>query len=441
MSENLRILGLQVENFMALKAVTIQPDPKSPVIEVTGKNGNGKSSILTAIQSALGGKRMLVDDQGEPITDPIRHGARQARIFLDIGHLTRELTVEVVITADDWKLVVRDAKGKAQSSPQGILNKLYSSVAFDPESFMRQKPKEQVETLSRLVGIDWTELNAKRQKLFDERTLKGRELESAKAQLSAMPFNSDAPAEESAPQDLVDELTKAQLHNRDGATIKARMEARKNDANVRAREREQIKADIARLEQELLAKRAALAKTQDMEAEIGRDLIVLQTQLADFVPQDEDSIKSALFDVQTNNRKVQQNKAHEIQNARVQECQFAYDKLTSELQAIDQQKADELEWAKFPMDGLTFKDDLVLFKGVPLNQRSQAEKSRIAVAISAALNPKLPVVLIRNGSLYDEDSKAALYDEAAKRGLHVFMEIVNSSSPSAVVIEAGEVRK
>src|ERR1035437_7918745 len=230
MSDNLRILGLRVDNFLALKAIDLHPDPTSNTVELTGKNGQGKTAILLALQSALGGKRMLIDEFGEPIKEPLRRAATSGRIFIDIGHLTREVTVEVQFTNDEWKLLVRDAAGKVQSGPQGILNKLYSAVAFDPESFLRQKPSEQVETLRKLVGIDWSELNAQREKAFLDRTIKGRELDRAKAYLAGLPFHADAPASESTSQELVDALNKLVLANRDGATLKARLDARKNDA-------------------------------------------------------------------------------------------------------------------------------------------------------------------------------------------------------------------
>ena len=439
MTDSLRILGLQVENFMALKAVSIRPD-RRPVTEITGKNAQGKTSILTAIQAALGGKRALVDESGEPISDPLRHGAKAGRIFLDIGHLTRELSIEVHFTNEDWKLTVRNAAGKAQSSPQTILNALYNSIAFDPESFMRMKPADQVETLRKLVGIDWTELDKQEKAAREERVVAGRQRDAAAAVLANMPFHAVAPEAERGSQELVDQLTKAQLHNRDAATFKARLDAKKQDVVNTVRSLEACKKEIARLEAELVRQRELLVVLSDKEVSLGRDMLEIEKAARDFVAVDEVPIRSALANIEADNSKVRQNSEHSKQNAAVQGFQHEYDRLSNVIQGIAEQRAGDLEFAEFPMEGLTFADDRVLFKGIPLNQRSAAEKSRIAVAIAAALNPKLPVVLIRNGSLYDSDSMAALCDEAEKRKLHVFMEIVDSDSPSAVVIEGGEVK-
>ena len=49
----MKIVSLQAENFKRLKAVEIKPDGSTVVI--TGKNAQGKSSILDSIFAAVGG--------------------------------------------------------------------------------------------------------------------------------------------------------------------------------------------------------------------------------------------------------------------------------------------------------------------------------------------------------------------------------------------------
>ena len=48
------IVELQVENFKRVSAVTLRPN--AGVTTISGRNGQGKSSTLDAIQAALGGK-------------------------------------------------------------------------------------------------------------------------------------------------------------------------------------------------------------------------------------------------------------------------------------------------------------------------------------------------------------------------------------------------
>ena len=74
-----------------------------------------------------------------------------------------------------------------------------------------------------------------------------------------------------------------------------------------------------------------------------------------------------------------------------------------------------------------------------MEQASSAEQTRVAVAIGLALNPELPVVLIRDGSLLDDDSLAEVAKQAAAAGAQVWLERVGKGVECSVIIEDGEV--
>src|SRR3546814_446991 len=73
------IVQLQSENVKRLKAVSITPSGR--IVEVTGKNGNGKSSVLDSIFYALAGTKEIP-------SQPIRKGESKAVTEIDIGGLT-----------------------------------------------------------------------------------------------------------------------------------------------------------------------------------------------------------------------------------------------------------------------------------------------------------------------------------------------------------------
>src|SRR5574343_816770 len=62
------ITELSIENVKRLQALRICPETGKPVV-ITGDNGQGKSSILDAIELAL---------TNSGLEDPIRHGAKRA---------------------------------------------------------------------------------------------------------------------------------------------------------------------------------------------------------------------------------------------------------------------------------------------------------------------------------------------------------------------------
>lgn len=58
-----------------------------------------------------------------------------------------------------------------------------------------------------------------------------------------------------------------------------------------------------------------------------------------------------------------------------------------------------------------------------------------------AANPKLKVVLIRDGSLLDEDNLKLITDVAAEHGGHVWIERVGTGEECSVILEDGEIKQ
>ena len=85
----MQIVGLQVENFKRIKAVEIIPQGNTVII--SGANGQGKTSILDAIWTALGGAKA---DKALGTIEPIRDGEKKAVISVDLGDIkvTRKWT-------------------------------------------------------------------------------------------------------------------------------------------------------------------------------------------------------------------------------------------------------------------------------------------------------------------------------------------------------------
>ena len=140
---DLTILQLTAENVKRLHAVDIKPD--GSLVIIGGRNAQGKSSVLDSIEFALG---------GDPSAKmPVRRGEANARVVVNLG----EIVVKRTFTAaGGTSLVVTNADGQKQSSPQTILDKLTGALTFDPLAFSRQKPAAQAETLRALVGLDFT---------------------------------------------------------------------------------------------------------------------------------------------------------------------------------------------------------------------------------------------------------------------------------------------
>jgi recombinational DNA repair ATPase RecF len=92
------IVSLVAENIKRLRAVRV--DPKSRVVRIGGRNGQGKTSLLDCIAMALGGA-------GAAPSKPIRDGAARGQIVLE----TNDLIVTRKFTAGGTSLEVTNKEG------------------------------------------------------------------------------------------------------------------------------------------------------------------------------------------------------------------------------------------------------------------------------------------------------------------------------------------
>ena len=75
-ADNMRIIRFEAEHIKKIQVVQITPS--GHVVEISGKNGAGKTSILDSIWWALAGTRT---HQPDPIPAWARQGADQAEIW------------------------------------------------------------------------------------------------------------------------------------------------------------------------------------------------------------------------------------------------------------------------------------------------------------------------------------------------------------------------
>lgn len=431
---NYKIISLEANNIKVLKAIRITPEKN--VITLTGDNGAGKSSVLDSICYALGGADEICEK-------PIREGATSAKVVCTLNGLiiTRKFGPTGTV------LHVTDAEGVPQRSPQAILDSLVGNLSFDPLSFARMTPAQQLITLRNLVGLDFTELDQKRQRLYNERTIVNREHDTAKTLLLSCPHFPDAPKEEIS----ISELTKQieEIANRNQARAKEREKLpeakRKTEQLQEIAKSKQERVDFLKSEAERIAQQLKLATTELEEAsskvlEAVKFETSVSQQLASVVDEDATALKEQISKAEEINRQVRANATRSEKQKTANEKNRKSDELTKEIEAVDRTKQEQLAKAKFPLPSLSFDDGHVLLDGVPFSQASDGEKLRVSVAVGMALNPSLRVIFIRDGSLLDKDGLKTVAELAEKNDYQVWLEDARSTDPTALVIEDGEIK-
>jgi len=426
----MRIIGLSVENFKRIQAVNIKPGEGLNV--VGGKNGNGKTSLLDAIEVALGGKRSAPPK-------PVRNGQKSSRIVLKTdGDESRHLSPLIVTRTftEDGKsqLEIRTADGYKAPSPQAILDDLYSQVAFDPLAFTRLKPKEQADSLRALVGLDFSALDAEYKQVYDERTRVNKQGVEMAAKLKGLPFHEDVPEQEVSVSDLMDELERRESVNRQNAVSRynvkdARQEVLRLTGVVRS-----TRDQIARLQRELASQERDLAEAEKQAKETEDQACIL-------LDEDTEEIRQKIKYAESTNAKVRSNRQRAELEASLAAKREESSRLSARLKEIDAIKAQQMSEAKWPVDGLGFDSDGIAFNGLPFEQASSAEKLRVSVAMGVAMNPTLRLMLIRDGSLLDDEHLELVRQMAEEFDTQVFLERVSEGDECAVIISDGMVKE
>ena len=409
----MKIITLTAENIKKLVAVEIKPD--GSLVQITGKNGQGKTSVLDSIWWALSGARNI---QGAPI----RKGQTQARIKLDMGDIVVTRTFKKEAEGEGFTTKLEVA-GNVKGSPQSLLDSLLDSLAFDPLSFARMDANQQFEALrSYIPDLDFTVIataNSLDSANRKEINRKAKEERILADQITVSDKLPEAAIDETA---LIKELAEAGKHNSD---IQLRTANRMQAADAIAQKRNQIEA-MRKQAQAIMENADVLEKEASALTEKLKSATPLPT------PIDVENLQAKITEARTINAAIQRRESKSAHHAAATRLEAEAKKLTEQMLHRDAEKTKKIASAKLPIESVTFGTDpnsgkdIVLLAGVPFNQASDAEQLRASCALAMAGNPALKVIRVRDGSLLDENGLSILGKMAEERGFQVWIERVGS---------------
>ena len=417
----MKIIALTAENIKKLVAVEIRPDRN--LVQITGKNGQGKTSVLDSIWWALKGAATIQ-------SSPIRAGQERATIKLDLGELvvTRTFRAKEEGTFTT-SIAVENADGAKFPSPQTMLDNLLGELTFDPLAFSRMKPKEQFDSLRRFVpGVDFDAIDAANKADYDKRRDINRDAAAKRAQAGPASTTTDLqPIDEAA---LVAELKAAGDQN---SITEQRRQRRLQMTKDAEQKREAARMNRIRAEEMITEAEFAEAAATEIEK-----------KLTDAGPLPEIIDTSALVkkisDAQAHNATLETAQRAATFLAEAKELERQSEALTAAMEKRNTEKRAAIEAADLPVPGLGFGDGHVLFNGIPFDQASDADQLRISIAIAMAANPKLRIVRVRDGSLLDDDAMKILEAMADENDYQVWIERVDSSGKIGFVLEDGHLK-
>lgn len=469
----MRLARAQIENFQKITVVDIAIG--EGVTEISGKNAAGKSSTFAALHGLFVQLAMPAD--------PIRHGAETCAIrthlkgddgsVLLVTKRLREDKAGKVVT----DLVLETPDGARFPQPATHLKQLIGDHMLDPLKFLEMDADKQLEVLKSFVpGFDFEANKRLYDGLFAKRTEVNKDQKREQAAADSIIVPAGTPETESNVVDLSAELEAAIAHNNDCATRKTNRENAQArivelrdsaDLDIRTIQADAlhiaVKADetVADLEAQIESLKQKIKRTHEetkqslarnqghYEGEAARkraEADSLEQKIAAAgelkTPHTEEEIavkRQAIATAQSTNRHVDAAKTKREHERKA--AGFATDsvKLSTQLDALEEQREDAIQKAALPVQGLGFGNGFVTLNGAPFKQASKGERMRTAFALVVAKQPELRLCWISDAALLDDDNRALIEQMAAEFRCQVLLETIKPGSSNAIILEDGHV--
>jgi ABC-type cobalamin/Fe3+-siderophores transport system ATPase subunit len=421
--EGISIIGLHVDGFRRIRVIDMTP-PRNGVVRIVGANEAGKTSLLDSIMAALKGL-----PKGS--VSPLQRGRDRGEVVLNLG----AFQVQVIYTESGEYLNVKRGDGKV-AKPRAFLDEMIGQgLSFDPFAFARLKPADQVNTLLSALQLeqDPREVDKERQGYYERRTDKNREIKSLEARVASIPERADVPDEEVSVGDLLRERSEA---------LKARLEFQNVKEKLSRADSDVMKAqaEVDRIKRVLVDAEEAVRHCQVEKEALTQALASIT------VPPDITNLDQRLQAIELTNKAVRAKAERTHLVVELAKAVADGQELTEAISLCDTLKESVLATANLPVPGLGFESldgaYCVTVKGIPLAQCSSSQQLKVGMAIAVALNPKVRVCLIREGSLLDDTSIEMIDTIARERKVQVFVERVGEEAEgeNSFVLEAGELK-
>lgn len=229
-----------------------------------------------------------------------------------------------------------------------------------------------------------------------------------------------------------DELEKALDENRQNATMRTLCGQAEEGLQTLSREIDNLAAHIENLQKQLRAK-------QDLRKQ-KQEAILMVREAAAKPDIDVSPLRAKMDGLEKENQMARAAFDYDLAKANIAKAASYANELNERINANRERRAAMIQAAEFPVQGLAISETGVTLHGIPFSQCSSAEQLRVSVAIGLAANPKLKVLLIRDGSLLDDESLALVARMAEEAKAQVWIERVEVDKTVSVIIEDGHVK-
>lgn len=350
----MKISKISVSNFKAIDFQEINLNGCSAI--VTAGNNKGKTSLLRGLIDRFHShKPSVIVKQGEEL-------GSQVMELTDGSKIEWRFTEKSEAFSFTTKEGIRQTTGVISS-----IGERYFGKKFDIDKFISSTPKAQIKALQDLVGIDFTEIDERYKKAYEERTVANAEVK----RLRSMALKEPKKVEKPDVKALRESLFKAREKNAKIVVENAKLKELMDAVN----------------------KVKGIAKQYSMEAYIdfkGIDKMVDKVESAIEEKVDTDKLEQEVFEATKleNAFNMYERDLKDYKNwlEDGKKATEKANKLDAKVKAIQDEKREMISNANMPAD-FEITEDEVMYKGLPLtdSQVSTSAKYIAALKLGALL--------------------------------------------------------
>ena len=427
-NEGLKSLHLELENFKNIEKKVIDIGGRSLIF--LGKNNSGKSTLIQAMLSPMDTKVLP--------SEPIKKGEERARISHKIGGIMdgeeKEYTLDLYFTpsTNKGRLVVTNEKGDIQKSPATFVKGLIGNVSFDVTKWLNDEKAKKLKTIKELTGcsekIDIIEMQIDEKK--SAMKFKKQRAEELEATLKNHEFAKGEIEKFSEPIDISpiqQELLNISQKQSQWDGIKNQVAGFEKDVESCIDKINKASVEIDRLKQEINRQNTLIQEYTAEADKINSNIQKGKEWMAKFERPSIDEVNSRLSESIVHNEKSSRISSLSNQHKEMITAKVECDNIKIEVDKLLAQRNEIISSSQLPIEGLGFTNDEIYINGLPLEegQINTATLFKIGVQVAMALNPKLKVIFLHDGSLFDKDGLRDIVSLIEENGYQAVIEMVD----------------
>lgn len=391
----MKIVSINIKNFKGLEDV--QKEINGQNVYLIGKNGSGKTSFIDAVWGGLTGKNLP--------EEPTHNGNKKGLIEIDLGDciartkFTKGRPTKFELERKEYE---KEAD-KLIKSPRTYLEDRIGLLNFDIEQFFAKSNLEQVRYFSKIMSVDFSDLDADLEELAESRKFDKRKLAEFEAK------NTWYKKEDiERPFINVVDLSKKISDSKDKKETYDKIAAGINEREAKI---EALRAEIVTLEGQVKDGQQWL--NSDENKPLADEAIAkLQEEL-----ENSDELNNA------------KREAHEAQEAEqeVENYRKMIEEQTEEIEKKRAEKAARIS-KNINVKGLTYdvNEERFLYEGLPFDGKQINTAAQLIAGMKIASTMLKDLKILRvDGSLIDKDNFDDVLAWSQENDIELFVELVD----------------